>query len=78
MTVNWRRSAASSDEGRTRPVGRGDLSSSPRFAIFEDSLSRSQRQAELFEIGLRQLRQNIGLDFILPKDALILGKLEAP
>jgi hypothetical protein len=44
----------------------------------EDSLSRSKRQAELFEIGLRQLRQNIGLDFVLAKAALILSKPKVP
>ena len=42
----------------------------------EDSLSGSQRQAELFEIGLRQFRQNVGLDFVLAKRALILSKPE--
>jgi hypothetical protein len=44
----------------------------------ENTLSRSKRQAQLFEIGLRQFRQNISLDFTLAKGALVLSKPETP
>jgi hypothetical protein len=40
----------------------------------ENALARSERQADLFEIGLRQLRQNISLDFALAKRVLVLAK----
>jgi hypothetical protein len=43
----------------------------------EDSLAGSERQAKLFEVGLGQIRQNIGLDFTVAKRAFILAEPEA-
>jgi hypothetical protein len=37
----------------------------------------AQRDAELFEIGVGQFRQNFLVDFALAKDRLILAKAEA-
>ena len=40
----------------------------------ENSPSRSERQAELFQIGFGQFRQNVRLDLALPKGRCILSK----
>ena len=37
----------------------------------------SERNAEFFEIAVRQLAQNLGVDIVLPKQRLVLAETEA-
>jgi len=45
--------------------------------VLEEALAGAEREPGLFEIGLRQVGQNVRLDLVLKEDPLVLAKSEA-
>jgi hypothetical protein len=61
---------SSGGRGRRRRAELGDC--------LEDALARTERQPDFFEIGLRQVGQDVRLDLVLLEDRLVLAETEAP
>jgi hypothetical protein len=57
--------------GRPQRLGGGQTGDG-----FEETLAVPERHAKLFEIDVRQLRQDIGVDFTRAKERLILSEAE--
>ena len=79
ITVIGRRSAASVDEDKGAGlVGFAAGSVAPRLGDrLEQALAVSERHAELFEVGIRQVAQDLGVDLVLAKYGLVLAESEA-